>query len=138
MTAGPSLPMTSSAPGTCCSAGRTPSFASIRKAWYRNLDRVTTNGDNEAIFHVNRPQLALLALLASGYSPVYPCHVSPRDMRTHPIGTGPFKFVEFKPNERITLGRNPDYCKPGRPYLDGIEARYARSPAPRGPILFHG
>ncbi len=42
-------------------------------------------------------------------------------MRSHPIGTGPFKFVEFKPNERIKVARNPDYWKPGRPYLDGIE-----------------
>jgi hypothetical protein len=32
-----------------------------------------------------------------------------------------FKFVEFKPNEGIKLTRNPDYWKPGRPYLDGIE-----------------
>src|SRR6202030_236992 len=37
------------------------------------------------------------------------------------IGSGPFRFVEFKPNERITLTRNPDYWKSGRPYLDGIE-----------------
>ena len=92
-----------------------------RKAWYRNLDEVTTNGDEEAIFHVHRPQPALITLLASGYSPIYPCHVSPREMRTHPIGTGPFKFVEFKPNELIKVARNPDYWKPGRPYLDGIE-----------------
>ena len=42
-------------------------------------------------------------------------------MRQHPIGTGPFKFVEFKPNQSIKLVRNPDYWKPGRPYLDGIE-----------------
>jgi peptide/nickel transport system substrate-binding protein len=42
-------------------------------------------------------------------------------MRQHPIGTGPFKFVEFKPNEAIKLIRNSDYWKPGRPYLDGIE-----------------
>jgi peptide/nickel transport system substrate-binding protein len=42
-------------------------------------------------------------------------------MRQHPIGTGPFKFVEFKPNENIKLAKNPDYWKPGRPYLDGIE-----------------
>ena len=54
-------------------------------------------------------------------SPVYPCHVNPRDMRTHPIGTGPFKFAEFKPNEYIRVVKNPDYWKPGRPYLDGIE-----------------
>ena len=42
-------------------------------------------------------------------------------MRTHPIGTGPFKFVEFKANESIKLTRNPDYWKKGLPYLDGIE-----------------
>jgi peptide/nickel transport system substrate-binding protein len=42
-------------------------------------------------------------------------------MRQHPIGTGPFKFVEFKPNEYIKVTRNPDYWKPGLPYLDGIE-----------------
>ncbi len=42
-------------------------------------------------------------------------------MRSHVVGTGPFKFIEYKPNERITLTRNLDYWKPGRPYLDGIE-----------------
>jgi peptide/nickel transport system substrate-binding protein len=92
-----------------------------RKTWYVNLDRVTTNGDYEVTFHLKRPQPALLSLLASGWSPVYPCHVSPREMRTHPIGTGPFKFVEFRPNEVVRTARNPDYWKPGRPYLDGIE-----------------
>jgi peptide/nickel transport system substrate-binding protein len=92
-----------------------------RKSWYRNLDEITTNGDWEVTFHLKRPQPYLIALLASGQSPVYPCHVPLREMRSHPIGTGPFKFVEYKPNERITLTRNPDYWKPGRPYLDGVE-----------------
>jgi peptide/nickel transport system substrate-binding protein len=92
-----------------------------RQNWYENVTEVTTNGDYQASFHLKRPQPALLALLASGYSPVYPCHVSPAEMRTHPIGTGPFKFVEFKPNESIKLTRNPDYWKKDRPYLDGIE-----------------
>jgi peptide/nickel transport system substrate-binding protein len=92
-----------------------------RKSWYSNVDEVTTNGEYEVTFRLKRPQPALLALLASGWSPIYPCHVSPRDMRSHPIGTGPFKFVEFKPNEVIRVTRNPDYWKEGRPYLDGIE-----------------
>src|SRR5438874_4918997 len=87
-----------------------------RKAWYRNLDEVTTKGDDEVTFHLKRPQPYLLVLLASGVSPVYPCHVSPAQMRQHPIGTGPFKFVEYKPNEAVRLTRNPDYWKPGRPY----------------------
>jgi peptide/nickel transport system substrate-binding protein len=92
-----------------------------RKAWYRNLDEVTTNGDYEVTFALKRPQPAFLMLLATGMAPVYPCHVPARDMRTRPIGTGPFKFVEFKPNDFIRLAKNPDYWKPGRPYLDGIE-----------------
>ena len=92
-----------------------------RKSWYRNLEQVTTRDDYEVTFHLKRPQPAMLALLASGWSPVYPCHVPTRDMRNNPIGTGPFKFAEFKPNEVIRTVRNPDYWKPGRPYLDGID-----------------
>jgi peptide/nickel transport system substrate-binding protein len=98
-----------------------------RKSWYQNLAEVTTNGDFEASFHLKRPQPSFIGLLASGWSPVYPCHVSPHEMRQHPIGTGPFKFVEFKPNESIKLTRNTDYWKPGRPYLDGIEYTIIRS-----------
>ena len=92
-----------------------------RKSWYRNLEDVTANGDYEVTFRLKRPQPAFLALLASGYAPIYPCHVAPRDMRQRPIGTGPFKFVAFKPNESIKVTRNSDYWKPGRPYLAGIE-----------------
>jgi peptide/nickel transport system substrate-binding protein len=92
-----------------------------RKAWYKNLGSVTAPDDEIAVFHLQRPQPALLALLASGDTPIYPCHLPAREMRTRPIGTGPFKFVEFKPNESITVARNPDYWTKGRPYLDGIE-----------------
>ena len=98
-----------------------------RKSWYRNLEAITTNGDYEVTFHLKRPQPAFLMALAGGYSAIYPCHVTPRDMRSHPIGTGPFKFVEFKPNEYIKVARNPDYWKAGRPYLDGIEYTIIRN-----------
>jgi peptide/nickel transport system substrate-binding protein len=92
-----------------------------RRSWYNNLEAVITNGDYEVTFVLKQAQPALIALLASGLAPIYPCHVPPRDMRTHPIGTGPFKFVDFRPNEGIRVTRNPDYWKRGRPYLDGIE-----------------
>jgi peptide/nickel transport system substrate-binding protein len=92
-----------------------------RKPWFDNVSEVSTNGDYEVTLHLKRPQPSLLAMLATGWTPIYPCHVSPAQMRQHPIGTGPFKFVDFKPNQSITLVRNPDYWKPGRPYLDGIE-----------------
>src|SRR5439155_17399774 len=92
-----------------------------RKAWYRNLDNVAAEGDYAVTFVLKRPQPAFPMMLASAYGPVYPCHVPAAQMRQHPIGTGPFKFVEFKPNENIKLVKNPDYWKKGRPYLDAIE-----------------
>ena len=64
-----------------------------RGSWYGNIEEVVASGDYEATFVLKRPQPALIALLASGFAPIYPCHVPPRDMRSHPIGTGPFKFV---------------------------------------------
>jgi peptide/nickel transport system substrate-binding protein len=92
-----------------------------RAIWWHNLKEVTVNGDLEATFVLNRPQPSFLSLFASGYTPVYPCHVSTKDMRTNPIGTGPFKFVEFKRGESVKFVRNPDYFKKGKPYLDGID-----------------
>ena len=102
-----------------------------RKPWFDNVAEVTTNGEFEVTLHLKRPQPSLLAMLATGWTPIYPCHVSPAQMRQHPIGTGPFKFVEFKPNESIRLNRNPDYWKPGRPYLDGIEFRIIKDVSTR-------
>ena len=92
-----------------------------RKDWYAFVDNVSINGDFEATFHMKRPQPSLLAMLASGYTPIYPCHVPAAQMRTHPIGTGPFKFISMNQNELIKLTKNPDYWKKGLPYLDGIE-----------------
>jgi peptide/nickel transport system substrate-binding protein len=92
-----------------------------REGWYKNVAEVKVDNDFEVAFRLKRRQPALLALLASGFSPIYPCHVSPRDMRLKPIGTGPFRFVEFKQNELIKVTRNADYWKKDRPYLDGIE-----------------
>ncbi len=109
-----------------------------RKAWYSNVKEVTAKGDYEVTFHLKQPQPALLALLASGWSPIYPCHVPAREMRQHPVGTGPFKFVEFKPNEYIKVVRNPDYWKPDRPYLDGIEYTIMREAGPRNLAFFAG
>ena len=102
-----------------------------RKAWYKNLEKVTVDSPTQATFHLKRAQPAFLTLLASGYTPVYPCHVPPKKMRTHPIGTGPFKFVSLKQNEHVKFAKNKDYWKKGKPYLDGIEWTIIKSRSTR-------
>ncbi|MEK7337959.1 MAG: peptide-binding protein [candidate division NC10 bacterium] len=49
------------------------------------------------------------------------------DLRTtpqnrHPIGTGPFRFQEWKAQEKVVLLASPDYHR-GRPYLDRVLLR---------------
>jgi peptide/nickel transport system substrate-binding protein len=102
-----------------------------RKSWYTNLESVTANGDSEVTFNLKRKQPAFPMLLASGYSPVYPCHVGPKQMRTNPVGTGPFKFVELKQNEHVKFTKNENYWKKGRPFLDGHEHTIIKSRSTR-------
>lgn len=52
-----------------------------RKVWYTKLRDVSVNGD-DATFELTEPQPGLLALLASAFSVVYPCHVPQQVMRT--------------------------------------------------------
>ena len=49
-----------------------------RAAWWSNVEKVTADGDFDVTFHLKHRQPALLALLASGYTPIYPCHVPDR------------------------------------------------------------
>ncbi|TMA08574.1 MAG: hypothetical protein E6J89_14530 [Deltaproteobacteria bacterium] len=69
---------------------------------------------------LKRPQPSLMLMLASGYSPVYPAHIPPAELRTKCVGTGPFKLKEIRPGELIEYVKNTDYFLKGRPYLEGI------------------
>jgi len=89
-------------------------------------------------FVLKRPQPAFPMSLAGDSSGIYPCHVSPADKRRHPIGTGPFKFVEFKPNEDIKVTRNPDYWKPPGLISTASNTRSSRIRARRTSLLSPG
>jgi peptide/nickel transport system substrate-binding protein len=91
-----------------------------RKEWYANVDAVEAPDAHTVVFRLKRPQPSLVAMLASGYSPVIPAHVPIAEHRSRCIGTGPFKFKEWKRGQSVELVRNPDYFVKGRPYLDGV------------------
>jgi peptide/nickel transport system substrate-binding protein len=42
-------------------------------------------------------------------------------VRWHPVGTGPFKFVAYERDAKLTYEKNKDYWRKGLPYLDGVE-----------------
>jgi peptide/nickel transport system substrate-binding protein len=45
------------------------------------------------------------------------------DYASHPVGTGPFKFVEYAQDDHTLLERNPTYWDTGKPYVDSLKFR---------------
>jgi peptide/nickel transport system substrate-binding protein len=50
-----------------------------------------------------------------------PATMQQPDGVNHPIGTGPFKFVEFAQGDHLTLAKNPNYWRAGLPYVDQLQ-----------------
>lgn len=71
----------------------------------------------------------IYALEASG-CPIMPKHLyegtdyanNPHNAK--PIGTGPFRFVEWRRGEYVQLERNPEYWEDPLPYLDAIRIQF--------------
>jgi len=59
--------------------------------------------------------------------------------QVHPVGTGPFIFKEWVPNDHLTVARNPNYWRGGGlPYLDQITFRPIPDPESRQDSLLAG
>ena len=52
---------------------------------------------------------------------------SGEDENANPIGTGPFSFVSYTPQEGIVIAKNTDYWQAGLPYLDKVEFKIITS-----------
>lgn len=100
------------------------------------LEAVDTPDEHTAIFRYSRPMplnLLLRALCDLGY--VAPVHVyggtNPLENPANvaPIGTGPFKFVEYVRGQHIIAERNPDYWRDGYPYLDSVVWQIITNPS---------
>ncbi len=49
--------------------------------------------------------------------------LGPDGLKTNPVGTGPFMFKSYSPQERVQLVANPAYFR-GKPQLDGVDYRF--------------
>jgi peptide/nickel transport system substrate-binding protein len=84
---------------------------------------VTAVDEYTVKFELNFPQgpfLSNLAMLPFGIGSPTAIKKDPEGFGRNPVGTGPFKFKEWKKNDSITLVKNPDYWKKGYPKLDKL------------------
>ncbi|MFD1864659.1 ABC transporter substrate-binding protein [Planococcus sp. FY231025] len=87
------------------------------------IESVTATGDYEVEFKLKRPQapfLKNLAMSSFGIASPTAFESAGDKFGDAPVGTGPFKFVEWKRNDSITIEKNPDYYVEGEPKLDQV------------------
>ena len=97
------------------------------KTMFGPVEAVETPDARTAVIKLANPHPAILLAMSSALCPILPKHVygDGQDIATHPannqpVGSGPFKLVEFKPGEHIVLEKYDGYFLKGRPYLDKI------------------
>ncbi|MFO7724538.1 MAG: ABC transporter substrate-binding protein, partial [Oceanipulchritudo sp.] len=95
---------------------------------FSDIERIETAGPMTLRFYLSEPNAGLLSAFAT-----FPAWlVSPGaferfgpDMALNPVGTGPYRFVDWRPNEAVIFERNPQYWRPeGQP---GFERMVLRS-----------
>ena len=89
------------------------------------LESITQTGPLAVAISFKSPWVPFPYYLAGGIGGqiayvVAPSMLSNPNGTTHPVGTGPFVFQEWIPNDHFTATANPNYWRPGMPYLDSI------------------
>ncbi len=101
------------------------------------VDSVTAPDANNVIIKLKEPFAPFLSAFVVDNMPMVPKHIydetdyAKNPANQTPIGTGPFKFKEWKKGSYISLVRNNEYWKPGLPYLDEIIFRVVPDAASR-------
>ena len=68
---------------------------------------VEANGEHEVVFTMDAPNSPFINTVAA--IGIVPEHAYDQDYANHPIGSGPWKMVEWKKGEQVILERNDDY-----------------------------
>ncbi len=111
---------------------------------FRELTDIETPDPATAVFKLQNPAPYMMMALSGYESPMVAKHLfEGTDARNNPtanapVGTGPFKFVEWRRGQLVRLDRNPDYWRKGRPYLDRIVARFIADSATRTAVMENG
>lgn len=101
-----------------------------RRTTFGSIEEVVARDDLTVVIRLSTPAPYLLDSLTAAASPIFPAHLyegtdaasNPYNLR--PVGTGPFRFVEWERGSHVLLERNPDYWEQPKPYLDQLIIRF--------------
>jgi len=118
-------PLTSADVKYTYDAIKDPDYQGIRATEFKPVEKIEAPDDYTVVFYLSEPYAPLLTHLSYG---ILPKHIfeqtSIKDMKQNeanmnPIGTGPYKFVEWQKDQHIILEANEDYYGEG-PYIEQV------------------
>jgi peptide/nickel transport system substrate-binding protein len=107
---------------------------SVRRGYYSMIDTIEAPDPKTVVFHLKFATAAFLPALADPYAFIYKKEILDRDPRwfeKNIMGSGPFRFKDYQAGQSVSGVRNPDYYRPGLPYLDGFIGIFADKQAVR-------
>jgi len=111
-----------------------PANASPSKEFFSPVDTIEAKDDYTVVITLKTPYAPFLLALGSATTGILPqkavMAAGMDEFDRKPVGTGPFKFLEWLPDERIVLVKNPDYFL-GAPNLDKVIFR----PIPKPEVM---
>ncbi len=102
-------------------------------AWiFSDVENTEAPNDTTFIVRLKEPFAPFLSMLGMVYCSVVPREVVEhhgKEFRSHPCGTGPFKFQYWKEGVKLVLRKNPDYFEHDEqdaslPYLDAVAVTF--------------
>ena len=111
--------------------GRNPATAAVTIGKYKDVNAEKVD-DHTVRVLFDQPTPFWADAFTGAYGMLIPKHLfeafigdKSRDAPTNlaPVGTGPYKFKEFRPGDIVSGVINTDYHQPNRPYFDAIEMK---------------
>ncbi len=106
-------------------------FSFLKAEGIRKVDRYTV------VFHLDSVQVDFPSYMASYQAVILPANW-PGHFAKNPIGTGPYKLVEYVPQQRARFVKNPHYWRTGLPYVDSVEILLGLAPEAQVTALLGG
>jgi peptide/nickel transport system substrate-binding protein len=99
-----------------------PAAPGIQVAFLANIASVDAVDDYTVTIAMSKPDPTIPGVLAwARYTPIVPAGIADEiNLLSEGIGTGPYRLVEFVPNDRVVYTCNEDYWKPGVPCIRDV------------------
>lgn len=97
--------------------------ASPSRAIFEPISKVEVVDSHTVKFTLKRPFAPFLAYMGTVNRSAIVPKEAVATLNTAPVGTGPFKWGEFKPDQYVRLLKNEHYWEKGLPYLDALELK---------------